>query len=59
MFRSRAQQLNFCFSKQGDKVAEISGRLSLFAARGSLQIQVESMRAGGCGVRFMSSICGF
>lgn len=47
MFRGRAQTLNF-EPKQGDKV-ELSGRLSLFAARGSLQIQVESMRLAGAG----------
>lgn len=50
MFRGRAYNLDFQ-PKQGDMV-ELRGKLSLFAARGSLQIQVESMRRAGMGSLF-------
>lgn len=50
MFRGRANDLDFQ-PKQGDMV-ELKGKLSLFAARGSLQIQVDEMRRAGVGTLF-------
>lgn len=50
MFRGRAMNLDFQ-PKQGDMV-ELKGKLSLFAARGSLQIQVDEMRRAGVGTLF-------
>lgn len=50
MFRGRAAKLDF-EPKQGDMV-ELKGKLSLFAARGSLQIQVDEMRRAGVGTLF-------
>ncbi|SPY07062.1 exodeoxyribonuclease VII large subunit [Oligella urethralis] len=50
MFRGRAMALDFQ-PKQGDMV-ELKGKLSLFAARGSLQIQVDEMRRAGLGTLF-------
>ena len=50
MFRGRANNLDFQ-PKQGDMV-ELQGKLSLFAARGSLQIQVDEMRRAGVGTLF-------
>ncbi|NLJ51679.1 MAG: exodeoxyribonuclease VII large subunit, partial [Alcaligenaceae bacterium] len=50
MFRGRAMSLDFQ-PKQGDMV-ELKGKLSLFAARGSLQIQVDEMRRAGVGNLF-------
>lgn len=50
MFRGRATNLGF-EPKQGDMV-ELKGKLSLFAARGSLQIQVDQMRRAGVGTLF-------
>ncbi|MDO5666209.1 MAG: exodeoxyribonuclease VII large subunit [Alcaligenaceae bacterium] len=50
MFRGKASSLDFQ-PKQGDMV-ELKGKLSLFAARGSLQIQVEAMRRAGVGTLF-------
>lgn len=50
MFRGRAASLDFQ-PRQGDMV-ELRGKLSLFAARGSLQIQVDEMRRAGMGTLF-------
>ncbi|SUA52232.1 Exodeoxyribonuclease 7 large subunit [Oligella ureolytica] len=50
MFRGRTANLDFQ-PKQGDMV-ELKGKLSLFAARGSLQIQVDEMRRAGMGTLF-------
>lgn len=50
MFRGRAAALDF-LPKQGDMV-ELKGKLSLFAARGSLQIQVDEMKRAGVGTLF-------
>ncbi|NLA89575.1 MAG: exodeoxyribonuclease VII large subunit [Alcaligenaceae bacterium] len=50
MFRGRATSLDFQ-PKQGDMV-ELKGKLSLFAARGSLQIQVDEMKRAGVGTLF-------
>ncbi len=50
MFRGRTAKLDF-EPKQGDMV-ELKGKLSLFSARGSLQIQVDEMKRAGIGTLF-------